>query len=56
MEILFYLNFVLIFVSLYVAFAKRFRPMPWSTFYFNLIAAGINAVAVIYHFFIYAPA
>jgi len=55
MEFLFYLNFVLMFVSLWVAFSKRFRPISWSTFYLNLIAASINAVAVIHHFFIYAP-
>ena len=49
MEYIIYLNFVLIFVSLWVAFGKRFRPIDWTTFYMNIFAAGINTFVVIFH-------
>lgn len=35
------------FLSLWVAFSPKFRPISWSTFYLNLGAAGINLASII---------
>ncbi len=39
-------NGLCMFGSLYVAFSKRFRPMSWPLFYFNIAAAALNALVV----------
>ncbi len=45
------INVVCMFVSLWVAFGKTFRPIAWGTFYFNIGAAVINAVGILHHFY-----
>ena len=45
---LYLLNFGFMCLSLYVAFGKPFRPISWSTFYLNLMAAGVNLFAILF--------
>lgn len=36
--------------SLWVAFAKANRPITWTAFYLNLVAAGINLISILVNF------
>lgn len=39
--------------SLWIAFGKRFRPITWTTFYFNLFAAALNGASVAFHIYLW---
>ena len=50
MNILTWVNVLCVFVSLYVAFGKPFRPITWTAFWINIGAVAVNIFAVIFHF------